>query len=243
MLKILFVVSYSQQMQDFDGSAKAAQAMGAVAAAFGGILWAGCIFMLFFKFPAWLFKTIGGVFIFCFATQMLTLLILNESLCNGEDADAAKIVDPAFQCNLGSDGATSIAAAIFYLGIGITILVCPVPKTAVLTCFGGCCKNICGEDEEACGCCSEDATLGAVIETAGTPGGGNISSIGAAGHHIAVQLVHSAVGTAADGVVQHIAEVAAAGCNLDLVAATEHIADHLVLDAAVPSLADYLPDS
>jgi len=158
------------------GSNKAAQAMGAIAATFGGILWAGCIFMLFFKFPACMFKTIGGVFIFCFATQMLTLLALMD--CTGDSADALKIADPAFQCNLGSDGAISIAAAILYLVLGVTILVCPVPKTAVLTCFGDCCKNICGEDEEACGCCSEDATQGAVIETSGTRGGGNTSSTG-----------------------------------------------------------------
>lgn len=52
-----------------------------------------------------------------------------------------------------------------------------------------------------------------------------------------------AVGTAV-AVGQHTGEVAAdaaaAGCNLDLVAAAEHMADRFVLVAAVvPSLADY----
>jgi len=169
-------------MKDTGGSLRPAQAMGAIAAAFGGVLWTGCLFMLFFKFPAWLFKTIGGVFIFCFVTQMLTLLILNHSICSGEAANALKIQDEAYQCNIGTDGVTSIMAAAFYLGLGITILVCPVPKTAVITCMGDCCKDACGEDEEAgCGCCGEDATKGAVagaIETASTSGPkGETSSI------------------------------------------------------------------
>jgi len=158
-------------MQAAGGSLKGAQAMGAVAAAFGGIVWVGCTFMLFFRFPPWLFKTIGGLYIFCFATQMLTLLILNEDICNGDDADALKVQDPAYQCNLGTDGVTSIVAGIFYLGIGITVLVCPVPKTQVVTC----CKCDCCEDdgEEGGGCCGEDATEGAVTNTSGPGVGGS----------------------------------------------------------------------
>mmetsp|Transcript_6658 Transcript_6658/g.8808 ORF Transcript_6658/g.8808 Transcript_6658/m.8808 type:complete len:221 (+) Transcript_6658:240-902(+) len=138
------------------GSIKGAQAMGAVAAAFGGILWVGCLFMLFFRFPAWLFKTVGGLYIFCFATQMLTLLVLNEDLCNGDAADALKLQDPSYQCSLGQDGATSIVAGIFFfLAIGITILVCPVPKTQVITCCNAdCCTD---GDEEGGGCCGGDA--------------------------------------------------------------------------------------
>lgn len=174
-------------MRDTAGSLRPAQAMGAIAATFGGVLWTCCIFMLFFKFPAWLFKTIGGVFIFCFVTQMLTLIILNHSICAGEAANALKIQDEAYQCNIGPDGVTSIMAAVFYLGLGITILVCPVPKTAVITCMGDCCKDVCGEDEEAgCGCRGEDATKGVVtveIETtsASGPKGENSSIPGSIG--------------------------------------------------------------
>lgn len=161
----------SMMTQDTSGSVKPAQAMAAIAATFGGILWAGCMFMLFFRFKPWIFKSVGGLYIFCFVAQILTLLMLNDDTCNGDDADAQKLVDPAFQCNLGSDAVLSIIAAIFYLGIGITVLVCPVPKTQVLTCLGNCCKDICGEGEEAgCGCCTEDATTGAVVETTNADG-------------------------------------------------------------------------
>jgi len=161
----------SFMMRDTGGSLKPAQAMGAIAAAFGGIIWVGCTFMLFFRFPKWLFKTIGGLYIFCFATQMLTLLTLNHDICTGDAADALKLQDPGYQCNLGSDGVTSIMAGIFYLGIGITVLVCPVPKTQVLTCFKcDCCED---DGDEGCGCCSEEATQGAVVETSRTGGGGS----------------------------------------------------------------------
>ena len=138
----------------FSGATKASQAMGAIAAVFGGIVWVACIFMLFFKFPRWLFKTIGGVYCFCFVAQMLTLLALID--CNGEQVDALKAADSNFQCNLGKDAITGIVAAIFYLGIGITMLVCPVPKTAVITCCGDCCKEGC--DEGGCDCCGDKST-------------------------------------------------------------------------------------
>ena len=153
--------------------------MGAIAAALGGVLWVGCIFMLFFKFPAWLIKTVGGVFVFCFAAQMLTLLALNHSICNGEAADQLKINDQAYQCGLGPDAVTSIVAAIFYLGIGVTILVCPVPKTAVITCMDKCCKDVCVDDEEGgCGCCGEEASVGAVVKAGNSsPPGGEAGSI------------------------------------------------------------------
>jgi len=156
-----------------------------------------CMVMLFFKFPAWLFKTTGGVFIFCFVTQILTLLIMNESMCTGEDADAIKITDPTYQCGLGSDGSVSIVAAIFYLGMGITILFCPVPQKAVFgTCFGNCLKDGCGGDEEACGCCGEDATQGAVVETSGTRSGGNNRSVGVEqAHNSTVTETYNADGT------------------------------------------------
>lgn len=148
------------------GSIKPAQAMGAIAASFGGIIWAGCLFQLFFKFPRWLFKTVGGLYIFCFLTQMLTLLMLNHDKCYGEDADKEKLSYPDYGCRLGKDAITAIIAGIFYLGMGITVLICPVPKTAVITCCGDCCKGGCG-DEDECGCCAEAGTTGAVIDTSG----------------------------------------------------------------------------
>ena len=140
--------AYTKEMEKLMSSAmKASQAMGAIAACFAGITWVACIFMLFFKFPGWLFKTIGGVYCFCFVAQMLTLLALIE--CNEEETDAVSL----YQCNLGKDAVTGIIAAIFYLGIGITVLVCPIPKTAVISFCGKCCKDGC--DEGGCDCCNE----------------------------------------------------------------------------------------
>ena len=128
-------------LNDLPGSGKAARAMGATAATFGGIVWVTCRFMLIFKFPLWLFKTVGGVFCFCFVTQMLTLVAF---------LDCREVT-----CSVGKDAIIGIVAAIFYLGIGITILVCPVPKTAVIGCCGDCCKDGC--DEGGCRCCGEES--------------------------------------------------------------------------------------
>ena len=59
-------------------------------------------------------------YIACFLFQMLTLLMLNENECDGE-------------CKPSGGAVTAIIAGIFYLGVGINILMCPAPKTAVIT--------------------------------------------------------------------------------------------------------------
>lgn len=77
---------------------------------------------------------------------MLTYVAFSHSFCS----------DPV-KCDLGSDGIVGIFAAIFYLGLGITMIVCPVPNSAVLTCIGeGCCKD------GGCDCCGEEAAQVAV---------------------------------------------------------------------------------
>ena len=133
-------------------SIRAAQAFGTMAALFGGIVWFTCMFQLALRFPKWLWRTVAGVFIFCFFSQMLTLVALEE--CKDES-----------KCKLGSDGITSIFAALFYLGIGIAMFICPVPKTAVVTSnkWTDCCK-IGGKG--ACDCCGEQSTTQATVQDA-----------------------------------------------------------------------------
>ena len=97
--------------------------------------------------------------------------MLNLPVCSGDLADLRKLDDEGYSCNLGSDAVTAIIAAIFYLGMGITVLVCPVPKTQVINCidFKKCCQDGCGgEGEEACGCCNESGTTDAVDKEATT---------------------------------------------------------------------------
>eukprot|EP01082_Thalassiosira_pseudonana_P000296 g346.t1 g346 contig1:838211-839114(-) len=133
-------------------SIRAAQAFGTMAALFGGIVWFTCMFQLALRFPKWLWRTVAGVFIFCFFSQMLTLVVLEE--CKDES-----------KCKLGSDGITSIFAALFYLGIGIAMFVCPIPKTAVVTSnkWTDCCK-IGGNG--ACDCCGEQSTTQSTVQDA-----------------------------------------------------------------------------
>ena len=127
-------------------AARFAQAMGVFSATFGGIAWATCMFMLIFKFPLWLFKTIGGVYVFCFVSQMLTLLAIQE--CHEQYKDIGEDL-----CKLETDAITGIFAGIFYLGIGITMLVCPVPKTSVIASCHEYVQN--GSDESGCNCCGK----------------------------------------------------------------------------------------
>lgn len=157
-------IKYPTTMEMIGGSIKPAQAFGAIAAFFGLVIWFGCLFQLFFKFPKWLFKTIGSLYLFCFVSQMLTLMMLNLPSCKGSLKAAMVDLDENFQCNLGSDAIVAIVAAIFYLGLGITVLVCPVPKTAVITCidFTKCCQDGCNED---CGCCIEDGAVETTSKT------------------------------------------------------------------------------
>lgn len=175
-------IKYTDLMlEEYSNNIRPAQIAGAIAASLGGTLWIVCLFMLFFRFPTCLFKTTGGVFLCCSLAQMLTLLMLNDSRCNGENASDTRIVEVghgAYQCSLGPDAVISIIAAIFYLGIGITILLCPVPKTAFITCCCNCCKGGCSEDEGACGCCDKNASQGAVIETPSAHIGTNNKSVG-----------------------------------------------------------------
>lgn len=85
---------------------------------------------------------------------------MNHPECSGPKADLNKLADDGYKCGLGSDAYTSIIAGVFYLGLGITVLVCPVPKTAIITCID--CKDCCGEDGEGGGCCGEEGSSGAV---------------------------------------------------------------------------------
>ena len=146
---------YTTSMDELlDEKVTAARALGNLATIFGGLLWAGSLFMLGFKFPGGMFKSIGAMYIFCFITQMLTFLILGTSACAGAQADVIKLADPDYKCKLGSDAITAIFAAIFYLGIGLTVLISPVPTTAVINCCNGCNQE---------NCCGEGATKGAVV--------------------------------------------------------------------------------
>lgn len=91
--------------------------------------------------------------------------MLNLPACSGDLADLRKLNDEGYTCNLGSDAVTAIIAAIFYLGLGVTVLICPPPKTQVIDCidFKTCCKDGCSENgEEACGCCGGAGTMNAV---------------------------------------------------------------------------------
>jgi len=91
--------------------------------------------------------------------------MLNLPACSGDLADLRKLNDEGYTCNLGSDAVTAIIAAIFYLGLGVTVLICPTPKTQVIDCidFKKCCKDGCSEnDEDACGCCGGAGTMNAV---------------------------------------------------------------------------------
>lgn len=104
----------------------------------------------------------------CSSILILLYRQLNDPDCNGPGADLMKLADDGYKCGLGSDAITAIIAGIFYLGLGITVLVCPVPKTAIITCIdcAGCCENGCGDDEEGgCGCCGEEGASGAVETT------------------------------------------------------------------------------
>lgn len=57
-------------------------------------------------------------------------------------------------CITANDAITAIFAAIFYLGIGLTVLISPVPTTAVINCCNGCNQE---------NCCGEGTTQGAVV--------------------------------------------------------------------------------
>ena len=138
-----------------EGSFKAAQAMGAVAAAISGLAMIASLLMLFLKFPRWAFKTLSGCYFFCFATQLLTFLILNNDACNGNINDMIGMEiqqDIGLSCELATDSYTAIVAGIFFLTLGVLILVCPTPKAAVISaqnCGGAsCCSDQQGSLEE-----------------------------------------------------------------------------------------------
>ena len=129
------------------GSFKAAQAMGAVCAAIAGLAMIACFLMLFIKVPRWAFKTLSGCYYFCFVTELLTFLVLNNDVCNGKFNDAifAKIqMDLGLSCALAADSHTAIVASILFLALGILITICPTPKAPVISA-----KNCGGEN-----CCS-----------------------------------------------------------------------------------------
>ena len=62
-------------------------------------------------------------------------------------------------CSLKIDGVTAVFAALFYLEIGIMVLLCPVPKSKVLTCINS--------SEDIIGCCHDGAVAVDGIETTG----------------------------------------------------------------------------
>lgn len=59
---------------------------------------------------------------------MLTLVALKDTNCKGK-------------CKPSGGAVTAIFAGLFYLGVGINILICPTPKTAAIIFDGNCCQN------------------------------------------------------------------------------------------------------
>lgn len=133
------------------GGFKSAKAFGAITAFVAILTVISCFSMMFLKLPRWAFKTLSGCYFFCFFTQLLTFLVLNNDACNGKinsDVKANLDFDLGIYCDLSNDSYIAIVASIFYLSLGVLILVCPTPKVRIIS------KTNCG-NVKCCECCEE----------------------------------------------------------------------------------------
>lgn len=111
-----------------------------------------CLFMLAFRLPRCPFKMLSCCFFFCFCTQLLTFLVLDNDFCNGNINDqfrATLQTDVGLTCKLTTNAHHAIAASVFYLITGIMIIVSSTPKKSVLeSLFGNCCEQNCGGGQQ-----------------------------------------------------------------------------------------------
>lgn len=84
-----------------------------------------------------------GTYFVCFIAQLLTFLILNNEICTGSVNDTVlmltKDFDIGLNCSISTRGYCSVFASVFFLILGILIVVCPTPKVHLLkglTCCG-----------------------------------------------------------------------------------------------------------
>lgn len=84
-----------------------------------------------------------GTYFFCFIAQLLTFLVLNNEICTGSVNDTVlmltKDFDIGLNCSISTRGYCSVFASVFFLILGILIVVCPTPKVHLLkglSCFG-----------------------------------------------------------------------------------------------------------
>ena len=84
----------------------------------------------------------------CFTTQLLTFLVFNNQVCNGDlNKSIASVYDmtAGISCDLSKDAYLAISAAVFFLGLGILITICPTPEKSIS-------QALCG----SCSCCSDE---------------------------------------------------------------------------------------
>jgi hypothetical protein len=121
---------------------------GAVSAIISGLALISSTLMLFLKFPRGAFKTLGTIYFLCFTTQLLTFLVFNNQVCNGDlNKSIASVYDKTagISCDLSKDAYLAISAAVFFLGLGILITICPTPEKSIS-------QALCG----SCSCCSDE---------------------------------------------------------------------------------------
>lgn len=111
-----------------------------------------CFAMLFFKLPRWLFKTLSGLYFFCLICQILTFPFVDNDVCNGTlderfkaNATSTRELDgetreekltelgitAASLDALSTDASLAIVASLFFLVLGVMILLCPTPDKSV----------------------------------------------------------------------------------------------------------------
>ena len=119
---------------------------GAITAFISGLAFIFSFLQVFFKFPRWAFKTLGGIYFFCFLTQLLTFFVINNDFCNGKLNNSILEyfnADAGISCDLSTDAYLAISAAVFFLALGILIMVCPTPEKSISRAL----CNSCFEDE------------------------------------------------------------------------------------------------
>ena len=104
----------------------------------------GCFLMFFLKLPRCAFKTLSGCFFFCFVTQLLVFLVLDNDVCNGTINDQVLTlldVDVGLTCDLSTDAHYAIASSVFFLTLGVMIIICPTPQKSVIKAFCDACSE------------------------------------------------------------------------------------------------------
>lgn len=104
-----------------------------------------CLFMLAFRLHRCHFKMLSCCFFFCFCTQVLTFLVLDNDFCNGIINDQFRTtlqMDAGLTCKLTTNAHHAIAASVSYFITGVMIIVSSTPKKSVLeSLFGNCCEQ------------------------------------------------------------------------------------------------------